>query len=559
MTNRTKMAALGGALAVALVSAPVWALTPKEVLVVGNAAQADSVALAKRYAAKRHIDPRRLVLVKTSTGTDVSRAKYNSEIRDPIRRAIADRKLKGTIRCLCLLWGMPLRVHGPADSADNKSQAAARTAATRMHYRLATDYKMLGTIGRAFPRARTAGLKPLAALFAPSQLAPSKPLTPVKGLRDDIHRLLAVKQIELGRMRDRARRQIILRQLMAVHLELGGLRGLIDHVRDTRPAGAPKIEDLQKQLAEGDRRLARVRSTPPKTRSLAELLDLIVQTDGVLAAVAYAEKLKVRTERVSHVVKSEASVDSELALLWQEGTSLRGPAPNPLHWRQRRPAGTAGGPALMTARIDGPTRADALRIIKASLAVEATGLTGVMYIDAGGPSRLPASVRSAYDRRLKSLGRFVRAHTKLKVVLDEKPTVFRPDTCPYAALYVGWYSLRRYVPAFMWKPGAVGWHVASWEAVHLRDPASNEWCVKMIQNGVAATLGAVSEPMLGSFPPPEEFFPLLLTGKYTVAECYWRTVPTASWQLTLIADPLYNPFKAKPALDAAALPKGLAP
>jgi hypothetical protein len=80
----------------------------------------------------------------------------------------------------------------------------------------------------------------------------------------------------------------------------------------------------------------------------------------------------------------------------------------------------------------------------------------------------------------------------------------------------------------------------------------------MIQNGVAATCGAVNEPYVGAFPPPEEFFALLLTGHYTLAECYWRTVPAASWRLTLIADPLYNPFKLHPCLSIYDLPKELA-
>jgi len=547
------------AAALLLLAAPAGALGPDEVLVVGNAADAESAALAKFYAARRGIDARNVVLIRTTRATKISRAKYDAEIRDPIRRAITDRKLKDKIRCLCLLRGVPLRVDAPKDPADGTDQAAVRTVTTRMHYRLAIDYKMLGTVGRSFPRPRTAGLTPVAALFVASMPAPPKPLMSVKKLRDDLHRLLALKQVELEKIGDPARRAIASRQLTAMHLELRGLRGLLDHIRDARPAGAPRADDLRKRLAQADRRLARLRSAKVTVDGLKEVLDLIAQTDGLLTAIAYAQKLQTQSKKVSHVVKSEAAVDSELALLWREGYSLRGPMPNPLHWRSREPAGAAKAPALMTARIDGPTRADATRIIKASIAVEAAGLTGVFYIDAGGPSRLPAKVRMQYDARLRGLNRFLRARTKLKTVLDEKPTVFRPDTCPYAALYVGWYSLRKYVPAFMWKPGAVGWHVASWEAVHLRDADSSEWCVKMIQNGVAATLGAVSEPLLTHFPPPEEFFPLLLTGRCTVAECYWRTIPAASWQMILIADPLYNPFKANPQVAPAALPPRLAP
>ena len=50
------------------------------------------------------------------------------------------------------------------------------------------------------------------------------------------------------------------------------------------------------------------------------------------------------------------------------------------------------------------------------------------------------------------------------------------------------------------------------------------------------------------------------TGKYTVAECFARTTLLTSWQMTLVGDPLYNPFKNKPRLteaDVVPSPKGL--
>jgi hypothetical protein len=79
----------------------------------------------------------------------------------------------------------------------------------------------------------------------------------------------------------------------------------------------------------------------------------------------------------------------------------------------------------------------------------------------------------------------------------------------------------------------------------------------MIQNGVVATVGAVNEPYLSAFPLPQEFFPLLLTGKATLAECYWRCIPHTSWRMSLLGDPLYNPFKGSARLSAEDLPKGL--
>ena len=224
-------------------------------------------------------------------------------------------------------------------------------------------------------------------------------------------------------------------------------------------------------------------------------------------------------------------------------------------------------PVMMACRIDGPTAEDARRIIDDSIAVEQVGLQGNIYVDAGMPDRFKndeTGVYAVYDQKLRLVAELLSTRLGLPTRLDTEPGVFRPDTCPEAALYIGWYSLRSYVPAFQFVPGAVGWHVASYEAQSLRNPKTNEWCAKLIQHGIAATLGAVNEPGLEAFPDPSAFFLLLLTGQYTVAECYWRTIPAISWQMTFIGDPLYNPFKVNPqvpieAVEGFSLPDGWAP
>ena len=63
----------------------------------------------------------------------------------------------------------------------------------------------------------------------------------------------------------------------------------------------------------------------------------------------------------------------------------------------------------------------------------------------------------------------------------------------------------------------------------------------------------MNEPYLNAF-PTDEFFPLLFTGKLTLAEVYWKTNPLVSWQIAMIGDPLYNPYKTHPALTPDALP-----
>jgi hypothetical protein len=97
-------------------------------------------------------------------------------------------------------------------------------------------------------------------------------------------------------------------------------------------------------------------------------------------------------------------------------------------------------------------------------------------------------------------------------------------------------------------PGAVAYHIASSEAVSLRNPQAKFWCKNLLEKGAAATLGPVAEPYTIGFPKPAEFFGLLTTGQYTLVECYARTALLSSWMTVLVGDPLYNPFAAAPKL-----------
>ena len=101
--------------------------------------------------------------------------------------------------------------------------------------------------------------------------------------------------------------------------------------------------------------------------------------------------------------------------------------------------------------------------------------------------------------------------------------------------------------------------MASSEATHLRTPGNQVWCNAMLEDGVCATLGPVAEPYLVAFPLPDDFFSLFLTGRYTLVETFYRTKRFNSWQLVLVGDPLYNPFKNHPQLGEDDLPDRLKP
>jgi uncharacterized protein (TIGR03790 family) len=240
-----------------------------------------------------------------------------------------------------------------------------------------------------------------------------------------------------------------------------------------------------------------------------------------------------------------ASVDSEIALVRENTYPLEGWLPNK-YYVGFRGINVVGMPQKVVAvcRLDGPTETTVYRIIDDSLFAEDHGLAGKAYFDARWPDKglKDLSPYEVYDRAIHNTARIVEKSGRMPVVLDEREALFGPGEAPDAALYCGWYSLGKYVDAFTWVRGAVGFHVASAECTTLKAGPSTVWCKKMLEKGVAATVGPVAEPYLQSFPEPEVFFGCLLDGG-TLVECYTVSNPFWSWQMVLIGDPLYRPFR----------------
>jgi uncharacterized protein (TIGR03790 family) len=149
---------------------------------------------------------------------------------------------------------------------------------------------------------------------------------------------------------------------------------------------------------------------------------------------------------------------------------------------------------------------------------------------------------------MREMAALLEKEGKMTVVLDDVEALFKPESCTDCALYCGWYSPANFVDCCRFTPGAVAWHLASFEAVSLRQPDAKYWCKNLLQKGVAATLGPVAEPYTIGFPKPAEFFGLLATGKYTLVESYSKTILFCSWMTVLVGDPLYNPFEKNPRL-----------
>jgi len=234
--------------------------------------------------------------------------------------------------------------------------------------------------------------------------------------------------------------------------------------------------------------------------------------------------------------ETNASVDSELSVVLQGNYELYRWQPNSLN---DNISGMSFN-TLMVSRLDGPNYEIAKGLIDKAIAAEKTGLKGIAYFDSR--NIVKKDMYGFFDQSLRELAVITGLQNQIPVKEEQTQELFAPGSCPNAAVYCGWYSLKKYVDAFDFVDGAVGYHISSWEAVDLRDPNSSQWCPAMLVDGITATLGAVYEPYLYSFPQPKPFFLELYSGGCLV-EAFYHTKPFNSWQLVLIGDPLYRPFK----------------
>ncbi|SHE86448.1 TIGR03790 family protein [Desulfacinum infernum DSM 9756] len=233
-----------------------------------------------------------------------------------------------------------------------------------------------------------------------------------------------------------------------------------------------------------------------------------------------------------------AALESELALALIPSYPLGGWVPNPAYVG----AGTKGrwtSPEriLVVARLGGVPPEALKKLIDRTLQAEREGLKGIAYFDARWPASRPApkgsrSAYALYDQSIHKAAEIVRNSGRLPVVVDDGETVFQSGQCLSAALYCGWYSVGKYVDAFDWVPGAVGYHIES----------TRTWMKNLQAEGVAVTLGPLREPYLQAFPMPHVFFGLLVQEGLTVGEAYLGSLPYLSWQMILVGDPLYRPF-----------------
>ncbi|MFT3785747.1 MAG: TIGR03790 family protein [Tepidisphaeraceae bacterium] len=503
---------------IATATAPVRAaLTANDLLLVVNKNEPHSRELAEHYAVERHVPSGRVVEVDVPFKTSLPYALYASNIVEPVRAALKTPELAGKVKCIVLFHGLPLKIDAEKPTtlqmreAENVNQQLRVTKDALKQAAAPMEQQAARLDGRFKPGQ---GGDETQAILARLTLAD-------KAIRDAIQAMPADgdRQNELSIYQENAKR----------FTKLPAIAGM----PTTQPSPPPT-------QAEVNAIAARAATDSSARRQMREL--------GYLSGnlLVFVQVLEGQSQQLSFE-NNAASVDSELSMVLWPSYKRAGFLPNALNHNVPAELRAAQTPTIMTSRIDGPSFDVALKRLDESLAAEKNGLAGNFVMDTLGDN-LPKERQQyrGWDQLLRRVPEMidVRAHDKL--TYDTKVEVLPPHSQKDVALYAGWYALRQYNAPCTFVPGAVAVHIASFELTDWGDV--NGWCPNLLKDGAAVTLGAVDEPTLGGFPRPDEFFPLILTGKITLAEAYWQTQIWTSWKTVLVGDPLYKPFEKTPVL-----------
>ena len=239
--------------------------------------------------------------------------------------------------------------------------------------------------------------------------------------------------------------------------------------------------------------------------------------------------------------KDTAAVESELALLFSKPYSIGSFIPNPI-FRTINEEDISRSRLLVVTRLDGP-RPDVVRtIIDRSVEAERRGLHGRAYFDAMGSRDGSYHIGDHWIR--EAYARFEREG--YECTLDDEPRLFGVGyPMDSVALYLGWYSPDVVGPmaldAFRFMPGALAAHIHSSSAARLRTE-TEYWVGPLLARGACASWGAVSEPYLMGMPHLDVLADRLCSG-WTFGESMLAALPVLSWQVAVVGDPLYTPFK----------------
>ena len=295
--------------------------------------------------------------------------------------------------------------------------------------------------------------------------------------------------------------------------------------------------------------------------------------------IVLAKGIPLRVRGTAGRNGTQASVDSELALLYRRLTganpAVTGPLPNPYYLgeaavAEARPFTHDVADLYLVTRLDGFTAADVLALIDRAAAPVRSGRIlldqRASLTDPGGNRWLQ---QAADWLRGNGLGERVELETTSRVLRDQ-------------ADVLGYYSWGSNDPAnterrlgLRFVPGALAGLFVSTDGRTFREPPadwkSGPWTDRarffggapqslagdLVREGVTGVAAHVAEPYLDATIRPNVLFPAYVSG-FNLAESFYLAMPYVSWQTVVVGDPLCAPFPRK-VLQPSEIDKGLDP
>lgn len=264
----------------------------------------------------------------------------------------------------------------------------------------------------------------------------------------------------------------------------------------------------------------------------------LVTVYGVpLKITSFQSRIKsmVNEAHNKHIQTDSAAVDSELSLMLLGGLEPFGPQRNPL-FNQINPALEHEKRIIRVGRLDGATADSAKALVDRAIEGEKNPLWGRAYVDVKG-------IHKEGDRWLSDVAKLLQEADWDTHIRTDNGTYKEGDRFDAPVFYFGWYTEHINGPfldeSTRFAPGAIAFHLHSFSAAQLRNPARN-WCAGLIERGATITFGNVYEPTLGFSHYPHLFLEAMLKGKSAGFAAYYSH-PALGWMGVLIGDPLYQP------------------
>lgn len=501
---------------------PGWAaaLEPEQILVIANGDIAESVSIAEYYCIKRKVPLENVLKLKLGKELVdyINRSDYEKLIAGPIRGELTKKKSSEKIRCLLTIYGMPYKVgQRGVLKGEEKNLKKLISLADEKCKKLKTLVDELDIPSKSKIAGQNIDLKSAMKIL--------------KDLEADLDRVR--EEIEI--LKDEPEKQDALEKWLDIYAKIYGKRSAWKDAQIKAGVYIPLATDEKLKLELLQIYFNKVRRETwdygaKLTDGFYEKIEFFAGLNGIIL------RLDADINNISGR-ETNASVDSELSMVMFDDYPL-------YRWQKNELKNTLFpklAKTLMVSRLDGPSEKIVRGLVDKAVKAQQEGLKGKAYIDKGYSLLQTKPLYKVYDDHLAKAADVIAGVGFMEVITNNTKNVFGKGKCPQTALYCGWYSLKRYVDAFDFVDGAIGYHIASLEAVNLRDGQSTQWVPSMLTDGITVTIGAVAEPYLSAFPKPDRFFAELFKGK-TVVEAYYRSQPFNSWQMMLIGDPLYRPF-----------------